>query len=140
MIRTISSITWEIFNVQRRRPCLLQDSVESASQKLLKGVIHKVRCDYPNSTWVMVWKNSNKAGITVWPQELARYNNTQGEGEFLNLQKILRDGKLNGCELRGNAETAQFGLVATENLPVNTVVAVECGVVWCGPNTNMMQC
>ena len=49
------------------------------------------------------------------------------------MEKVLDSGRLNGCDLRGNVTTSQFGIVSNRPLPNDTIVAVECGIVWSEP-------
>jgi len=121
----------------QRRPCLLKDSVSNHAQSFLERVIRKFKEDHPDSSWAVIWRNSDTGGHTVWTEYQEKRAKVKDQ-LFRGLTEVLRSGKLNKCELRGNPETSQFGLVASENLPANTVVAVECGVLWSEPEHDAM--
>jgi hypothetical protein len=52
------------------------------------------------------------------------------EARQMVLPRMLDNGQLNGCQLKGSKETGQFGLVAKQNLGKWTPIAVDCGFLW----------
>ena len=107
-----------------RSPRTFKDSLNPETATLIEKIIKKARKDFPRSKWAIAWKNDKGSGYSIIPQEQCEGN------EYTELTGILRSGKLNGCDLRGNVETDQLGLVSNRPLPKDTVVAVECGIIW----------
>mmetsp|Transcript_39531 Transcript_39531/g.77221 ORF Transcript_39531/g.77221 Transcript_39531/m.77221 type:complete len:581 (-) Transcript_39531:447-2189(-) len=124
----------ENYEVQRR-PCILKGSLGEHGSSFIEHIMDNSRDMFPDSSWVMLWENHHEGGggdITVLAQEHCE------EGELTNVEEMIRTGELHGCELRGNPETSQFGLVATDNLQKGSVVAVECGILWTEPEHDAM--
>ena len=113
-----------IVSRSRKTTQLKVDSVSEHGKKFLCRVLERSRKKYKHSSWVMVWENEDGSGYSILPQQMCK------AGEYAEVNNILKSGKLHGCDLRGNAETNQYGLVSNVDLPSSTFVAVECGVVW----------
>lgn len=75
-----------------------------------------------NSTHAICYLHDN--GTIGYVSEL---DNKESVFNHQVLNQMLQDGKIYGCDLRGNKETGQFGLVANMNLSPGTPVAVEGG-------------
>ena len=106
-----------------RYPRAFKDSMNSHTAVLLQEIIKKAKNDFPESLWAIAWENDD-GGHSIVAQEDCE------DGEYAELTEILRGGKLHGCDLRGNVETDQLGLVSNRPLPKDTVVATECGIIW----------
>ncbi len=107
-----------------RHTSQFKDSVTKHGNLLLDSVFENAQEKYPDSRWVIIWKNDDCRGYSILPEEGCE------DGQYGELSTILEDGKLNGCDLRGNPETNQYGLVSNRKLQSRTFVAVEGGVLW----------
>ncbi|GFH62012.1 hypothetical protein CTEN210_18488 [Chaetoceros tenuissimus] len=107
-----------------RKTAALKDSVSSHANIFLQNTIKEAQKKYRNSNWLMIWENTGGRGFSTLSEEECE------AGEYDGLSDLLANGRLYGCDLRGNSFTNQFGLVSNQKIPKKTFVAVEGGVIW----------
>ena len=100
----------------RREPAL--GKLTKMHKNYLDAILTKAQTLYPGSAYVLMDNNVTPEERDPMPQRKKI------------LKKILKTGRLNGCDLRGSKETGQFGLVANRRLQKGMPIAVDCGSLW----------
>jgi hypothetical protein len=90
-------------------------TMNNEDEKFMNELIRRVRQKFPASTFAVIYQQKEadgKTSLVCIAQEKLATAEFRHFQEFAALTRLLESGKMNGCELRGDRETAQFGFVA----------------------------
>jgi len=104
----------------------------------IEEVISAAKEKYAESIWVLLWADPNDKHRVSYIADEELPSLDKSFRVYRLIGSLLQFGKLNGCDLRGNKDTGQFGLVANKDLKPMTPVAVECGILWSERRHNKM--
>jgi hypothetical protein len=109
------------------------ETMNHEDEEFMNELIRRVRKKFPVSTFAVIYQQKGEDGKTSLvciAQEKLATPEFRHFKELAALTRVLETGQMNGCELQGDRETAQFGLVASRDLKPGTPVIVECGMIW----------
>jgi hypothetical protein len=112
-----------------RKPRVSSSTMTVSARNFLNKTVEKARKCFPGATYVVLQDSLEEWSLGTNSEAIPQ-NKDPVQSRQNDLPRMLKDGKLNKCVLRGNKETGQFGLVATENLEKWTPIALDCGLVW----------
>lgn len=97
--------------------------IEETAEDLIESACEGAKEKFPKSSWTIVvsYPSGHIHSMAEEKSDLISHK---------HLKSMLATGKLYGCNLRGNKETGQFGLVASQQLDKDTPVVVDCGLIW----------
>lgn len=109
--------------IVQREPKITDDSMNECSKVFVEHVVQNCKKKFKDSAWCLVWKSEDDVWACLAEQDCP--------GEYASLTSMIDSGLLHGCELR--CDGSRIGLFATEDLPANTCVGIECGVLYSEP-------
>ncbi|KAG7366131.1 hypothetical protein IV203_028801 [Nitzschia inconspicua] len=103
-----------------RKPRYSNNTLSLAMRRYLEIVTNKARKIFPDESYALLEQSGEVIPQSKDPYDVRR----------TILPQILKNGKLNGCILKGHKETGELGLITTSDIKEGTPLAVDCGVVW----------